>query len=122
MKLLIAGNKTAKRPKAIVLLYGPRPFWSEIVGDAASRIELKTLETACVVRVEDWIIDEVPTPKMHADNGTKFRRDAFRLPMQRIDAKLEIQSVKELSIVRVGAYEEFAELKTIDRCSMIGRV
>ena len=57
MKLLIAGNKTAKRPKAIVLLYGPRPFWSEIVGDAASRIELKTLETACVVGVKTMLLD-----------------------------------------------------------------
>jgi len=67
MKLLIVRNKTAQRTEAIVLLDRYRPFFRQVVCNSAGGIVLETFEPAGVIRVEDWIVDEVPPLKMHAD-------------------------------------------------------
>src|SRR5262249_31698058 len=93
-----------------------------MVANAARGIELETFHAADVVRIQDWIVNEIPAVQVYANNGPKLGRDASRFPVPGIDAELEIQSVKELVVASVRTDEELADLEAVDGCAVVRRV
>src|SRR5450432_1888452 len=122
MELLIWRKKVTQRTKTVILLCSNDPFVAHIVRNAACGIKLKTFQAARVIRIHDRIVDEVPTVKMHTDDWPKLRRDSSRFPVQSIDAKLEIQTVKEFLVVGVRTDKEFTDLEAVSGCAIVGRV
>src|SRR5690242_2836963 len=107
MKLLIARHKTAQRTEAIVLLDRNRPFFRQVVCNSTGWIVLEAFESAGVIGIENWIVDEVPSLQMHADYRPNLGRDALRLPVAGVHAEFKVHSVKQLAVVGMRTDEEF---------------
>src|SRR5579872_5078843 len=96
MELLIGRNKASQRAKAVVFLCGENPCITQIESNATGGIKLQVLPTAGVIGIQNWVVDKVPAMNVHTRDWPKLRRDAFRLPVQCVDAEFEIQPIKEL--------------------------
>ena len=64
MELPVGRNEATQLTEAVVFLYGDRPFAAEIVSSSSCRIKFQTFHASGVIRIHNWVVDEIPTMKV----------------------------------------------------------
>src|SRR5215831_4280796 len=98
-----------------VLLQCEAELRVDVVGRAQRRREIEVPDAAVEVRVENGIEDQVPATQMPADDRTDLAREAGRLPVRSVVAELEVDTIEELALLRVGDHEQGAELGAVEQ-------
>jgi hypothetical protein len=111
--------KTVKHAIVAILLRRYRPLIRHLIGDTFGRREID-LAQVIEFLIENRIGDEIPLPKVEAQDRPDLTRSGRRIPVLLIDTEFKTQAVKEGAVLRVRRHERRAQLEPIIQQLVIG--
>lgn len=111
--LLVRRLEPVELPIVAVMLERNRPGFGKIVRYPFRWREVEVADT--VERgINDWVDDKIDAPNSVTDDRAYLTGKTRFLPMARVVAELEVDTIKERSVFRMRRHKERPQLEAID--------